>query len=267
MKKFGLAVLTLSLVGLVGCQWPFSTQAQVKNYINKVEPIFNDDRQQVKDIGSRLNLEDFKRETIEQNLTTVKEIQDRVTQDQNQTQSISAPSQAQGLSDRFDQYYQIESEIMADFVDFFQYLLTTETYWNKPAQYAQRISDLPTNSLTKMAKELDKIGRDVQKDRAALKKIKANQLSKPFHKQLLRLYKALDSFLSDLVRAIETKNLSQIVQAGETFDAEMNSVKTAFSNIKAGSKMDKYKEKYDQSEAAVIEELNQLKERYNIKEK
>ena len=262
-KKATLGVVVLSLVCLVGCQLPFSTGARVESYLKKTEPTFEENQEELNNLGDKLNTEDLDQENITENLELLEKMKDQAEKDQAKVEKVVAPTQTQDLRKKFDSYYQTELDILDNFIGLFQYFDDVQGYLTKPEKYSNQIQNLPSNA-NAMAGRLNNVAKDVQKDIVALKKIEANDLSKKFHKELLALYQALDDFLTGMARAVRTSNLSGITTASNIFDSSLSQVTSSFSGLNIKSKLSSYQNRYEKAEKEVLDEINRLKGEYNI---
>jgi len=264
-KKLIISGLTLALVFLVGCQWPFSTKAKVTGYINRVENTFTQTQEQMDTLGTKLNFDDLTVKVMESNLSIAQEIKTQTETDQETITKLNGPEQTKDLNDKAIRYYKVSNDIADLLVSFFSYLDDSVAYYSKLSQYSKDFNNLNTDNLTQAAKQLDAISKKVNKDLKGLKKLETDKETKQVHRQIISTFTSVENLSSDMADAIRAKNVSQLEQSLTEYEEQLTRLESAFSNLKITKSLIEYQKEYNQAEKAVSAEIKSLQKQFNIK--
>jgi len=187
-KKLVISGLTLAIVFLVGCQWPFSTKAKVTSYLNKVQNTVSQTQKQMETLGGELNFEDITAKNMENNLSLAQQIKTETEAGQETITNLNNPEQAKDLKAKAIKYYAVSNDIADLLVSFFSYLNDSIPYYSRLDQYSKDFSNLNTNNLDKVANQLDNINKNINKDLQALKKLETDKETRQIHRQIVSTF-------------------------------------------------------------------------------
>lgn len=263
-KKIILTSFLIVLLGLTGCQWPFSAKAKVDSYINSVEPISNENREYVDGLGDKISISEFSQEKMKSGRQTMEEVISEVEANKEETLKINPPREAQELQSKLESYYSTQLDALNQVEGLFSYLENAMPYWNKLSDYSNQLSEASSSNLNRISSSASTMRDQVQNDIKKLEKVETNDLTKDIHSEILTTYRGLNSLLADLIKGVNNQNPNMIASASSQYEELTSEVSSNLSNLNLAQGLDSLQNDFESSEDEVVSELNSLKAEYEL---